>query len=259
MWTIGDYPTIARHLHPIAVATVDAAGVRAGDRVLDVAVGDGNAAILCAQRGASVLGVDLTPAQIERARARCAAEGAAVDLRVGDAEALDVDDGAFDVVLSVMGVIFAPHPERAASELARACRPGGSVAMTAWAEGGWGTSWREEARASGLLPVPPPGVHIPEEWGDPAVAEARLRSAGLEPAVSRHEFRWRFPSEQDALDTFFTAAGPFVSLLEGATAAGRGEEARRTVAEAVSAQNQATDGTCVLPAPWLLLVARRGR
>lgn len=110
MWTIGDYPTIARHLAPISAETVEALGLEVGDRVLDVGVGTGNAAIEAARRGAIVTGIDLTPAQIERARDRCAQEGVDVELRVGDADDLDVPDATFDVVLSVMGVIFAPDP-----------------------------------------------------------------------------------------------------------------------------------------------------
>ncbi|MGH9112401.1 MAG: methyltransferase domain-containing protein [Acidimicrobiales bacterium] len=96
MWTVGDYPAVARHLLPISVEVVEAVGIGAGQRVLDVGVGDGNTAIVAAKRGAVVTGVDLTPAQIERARRRTEAEGVAVELREGDAEDLPVDDASFD-------------------------------------------------------------------------------------------------------------------------------------------------------------------
>src|SRR6478609_872549 len=131
IWAAGDYSVVARQFLPMSVETVEAVGVRAGDRVLDVGTGNGNAAIEAARRGATVTGIDLTPEQVDLARKRCADEGLDVDLRVGNAEALDVPDASYDVVLSVLGVIFAPDHARALGEMARACRPRGTVAMTA--------------------------------------------------------------------------------------------------------------------------------
>ena len=254
VWTIGDYPVIARHLLPISVETVAAIGVRPGDRVLDVGVGSGNAAIEAARRGASVTGIDLTPAQIERARARCASAGVEVDLRVGDAAALDVLDASFDVVLSVMGVIFAPDHVRAAAELARACRPDGTVAITAWARGGWADRWR--AQVAHLVPAPPPGGPMPDEWGDPAEVIRRLADAGLDATVEERSFAFRFPSVETAVDVFLSAAGPFVKFMEAASALGRSQEARQELLGAVVESNAAGDGGCELPAPYLLAVAK---
>lgn len=255
MWTIGDYPTVARHLLPISEQLVEQAGVTAGQRVLDVAVGDGNAAILAARRGASVVGVDLTPAQIDRARARCLAEGVDVDLRIGDAEALDVGDGEFDVVVSAMGVIFAPNHERAAAELARAVRPGGTVAITAWYAEGFSLQWR--AKVKELFPDAPDEPLPQDEWGIPEEAARRLAAVGLEPEVTVRPFDWRFPNEEVALATFLEAAGPFVMFMEAATAMGVGDEARAAAAAAVHEANEATDGTCRLPAPYVLVIASR--
>ena len=255
VWTIGDYPVIARHLLPISVETVATVGVRAGDRVLDVGVGNGNAAIEAVRRGATVTGIDLTPAQIERARSRCAVEGVEVDLRVGNAERLDVPDGAFDVVLSVMGVIFAPDHERAIAEMARACRPGGTVAITTWAEDGWSGRWR--SRAARLLPVPPPGRPAPDEWGDPDEVVRRFATARLRATVERRSFAFRFPTEEDALETFVGAAGPYVQFMETAAELGLAEEARRELRAVLAETNEADDGTCRLPAPYLLAVSQR--
>jgi Zn-dependent alcohol dehydrogenase len=128
MWTIGDYPAVARRLLPISVDTVEELPITTGTRVLDVGTGDGNFALEAARRGAVVVGIDLAPAQIEQAAARAVADGLDVDLRVGDAEALDVEDGSFDVVASVLGMMFVPDHEKAAAEMVRACRPGGTVA-----------------------------------------------------------------------------------------------------------------------------------
>jgi SAM-dependent methyltransferase len=255
VWTIGDYPIIARHLLPISVETVEAVGIRSSDRVLDVGVGSGNAAIEAARRGATVTGIDLTPAQIERARSRCADEGVQVELRVGNAEKLDVPDASFDVVLSVMGVIFAPDHARAIAEMARACRPGGTVAITTWAEGGWSSRWR--SRAALLLPAPRPGSPTPDEWGDPDEVVNRFAAAGLRATVERRSFAWRFSSEEEALETFLGAAGPYVQFMETASSVGRADEALHELRAALAETNEAGDGTCRLPAPYLLAVSRR--
>lgn len=254
MWTIGDYPTVARHLLPISQTVIKALAIEDGEDVLDIAVGDGNAAILAAREGANVTGIDLTPAQIERATARCKAEKVKVDLRVGDAQALELPDESFDVVLSVMGVIFAPDHAAATREMARVCRPGARVAMTSWTQSGWAITWR--SRVAHLVP-PSASVPTPDEWGDPDTARDRLASAGLAPKVEQRNFAWRFPSPETALDTFLTASGPFVSFMESLEPLGKAEEGRALLLEAIHEANVATDGSCTLPAAYLLLTATR--
>jgi len=255
MWTTGDYPVVARHLLPISVDLVDRVGIRPGDRVLDVGVGNGNAAFEAARRGAQVTGIDLTPAQIARAHARAEAEGLEVDLQVGDAQDLDVADAGFDVVLSVMGVIFAPDHARALAEMTRAARPGGTVALTTWAGGGWSDCWR--SRAAGLVPAAPPGSPAPDEWGHPDEVTRRFAALDLQVEVQERPFAWAFASEAEALHTFTTSAGPYVQLMETATRLGRAEVVRAELAAAMAELNQATDGSCRLDAPYLLAVAVR--
>jgi SAM-dependent methyltransferase len=254
IWSSGDYPVIARRLAPISVELIDAIGIGPGDRVLDIGVGNGNAAIEAAHRGARVTGIDLTPIQIERARARCVDEQVEVDLRVGNAEHLDVPDASFDQVLSVMGVIFAPDHERALAEMARAARPGGTVALTAWAEDGWSSCWR--SRAAELLPAPLAGSPQPDAWGDPDELDRRLRAAGLAATVEMRSFTWEFASEAEALDTFVTSAGPYVQFLRTATELGVADQALAILRESLADANAATDGACRLPAPYLLGLGR---
>lgn len=255
LWSLGDYGAIARYLFPISVETVDAAGVTAGHQVLDVATGDGNAAIVAAQRGATVTGIDLTPAQVELARARCQAEGLDVDLRVGDAQNLDVADASFDAVVSVMGAIFAPDHERALAEMARACRPGGTVALTAWANEGWFVAWR--AASAHLVTPPPPGSPQPDAWGDSDETKRRFAAAGLDVTVEVRPFQWSFASVEECMTFFETSAAPFITFFEAMRAAGTEDEARECLGAALDEVNEATDGTCVLPSPFVLAVARR--
>ena len=129
MWGSGDYTAVAARIHAMAERLCAAADVVAGSRVLDVATGSGNAAIAAARCDADVVGIDYVPALLARARQRAQAEGLAVEFLEADAEALPFPDASFDVVLSVVGVMFAPDQERAAAELVRVCRPGGTIAL----------------------------------------------------------------------------------------------------------------------------------
>lgn len=251
LWTLGYYPTIARHLMPIAVATIDALGIRPGERVLDVGTGTGNAAVEAARRGAVVSGVDLTPRQIEFARKRCEVEEVSVELSVGDAQELGWADGAFDAVVSVMAVALAPDHARAAAEMVRVARPGGRIAMTWWSSGGWSAAWRE--RLADLMPPPSPDGPMPDEWSDPGEFARRLRAAGLgDVSVTERPFAWRFASIDEGMETFVTGAGPYVRTMAVADDLGRGDEARATFRAALEEANVADDGSLVLPGPYLL-------
>jgi ubiquinone/menaquinone biosynthesis C-methylase UbiE len=164
MWALGDYPSVATEVIPgLGAALVDACRIGPGQRVLDVAAGSGNAAIPAALTGAEVVACDLTPSLLEAGRALAAARAAVVDWREGDAEALPFGDGSFDVVLSCVGVMFAPHHRVAAAELARVCRPGGTIAMINWTPQGF------IGQLFGLMksyvPPPPAGAQPPPLWG----------------------------------------------------------------------------------------------
>lgn len=255
IWTIGDYPAIARRLLPISVDVVETLKIETGRRVLDVGVGDGNTAIEAARRGASVTGVDLTPAQIHKARARAVAEGLNLELYEANAEDLPLDDASFDDVVSVMGMIFAPDHRRAARELARVCRPGGQVAITAWADEGWFRAWRD--RALPLIPPPPPGGPDPDAWGRLDVLRQRLTDGGLEVEAQTRPFVWDFASVDESLEFFTTNAGPFIAFMEHVAGLGKADEARAMLREVIEETNVADDGTVRLDAPYLLAVGRR--
>jgi len=164
MWASGDYPfMVDTFLLPLGPRLVDAAGITAGTRVLDVAAGTGNAALPAAARGADVTASDLTPELLEAGRARAQAAGLELEWVPADAEQLPFEDASFDVVMSSIGVMFAPHHQAAADELVRVCRPGGTIAVLSWTpEGMLGNLF---ATMKPFMPPPPPGVQAPPLWG----------------------------------------------------------------------------------------------
>jgi ubiquinone/menaquinone biosynthesis C-methylase UbiE len=164
MWALGDYPTLAREIvAPLGERLAEAAAVNAGDRVLDVGAGTGNAAIAAARRGARVVASDLTPELLDAGRAWAREEGVDLDWVEADAEDLPFGDAEFDVVMSCIGAMFAPHHETTAAELLRVCRPGGTIAMVNWTpEGLVGDIFRTMAP---FAPAPAPDAQPPIMWG----------------------------------------------------------------------------------------------
>jgi SAM-dependent methyltransferase len=181
-WGDGDYARIAATLEPAAEVLLDAVAPPPGARLLDVACGTGNVALAAIGRGALATGVDASPALIAQARGRAAAAGARAEFLVGDAGALPVPDGAFDATVSCFGVIFAPDPAGAAAEMARATRPGGTIALTAWLASG--AIW-EAGRV--LRAAFPAGDGPPPRWEDAGWVAALLAAAGgRDPRVAEH-------------------------------------------------------------------------
>jgi SAM-dependent methyltransferase len=211
-WASGDFAEIATLIVPVAERLADAADLQAGWDVLDVATGSGNAAIAAARLGCDVTGIDYVPALLERGRSRAAVEGLAIDFVDGDAEAIPFGDGSFDAVLSVYGSMFAPDHARTAAEMARVCRPGGTIAIASWrADGFLGAMFRCIAAH-----VPPPaGVASPMLWGKEEHLDVLF--AGDVSWLHRTEtFTFRFRSADDFVDTFASYYGPTLKALEAA-------------------------------------------
>jgi ubiquinone/menaquinone biosynthesis C-methylase UbiE len=210
-WSSADFALIGTTLQPVGEALCEAADVSAGERVLDVACGNGNAALAAARRFAEVTGVDYVPAFLERARARAEADGLELEVREGDAEALPCADGEFDVVLSTFGVMFAPDQERAARELVRVCRPGGRIALASWTPDGF---VGKLLRVVGQHVPPPAGVQPPSAWG----TERRLRElfqGGVgDLATARREYRFRYRSAAHWIAVFRAHYGPIHRAFE---------------------------------------------
>jgi len=204
-WSAGDYAVIGTTLQIVGESLAEAADVRAGERVLDVACGNGNAALAAARRFARVTGIDYVPALLERARARASAEGLDLELREADAEALPFPDGAFDVVLSTFGVMFTPDQARAARELLRVCRRRGRLALACWTPEGF---VGELLRAVGRHVPPPAGLGSPARWGTRAGLDALLGPYVRTVSVEERTFTFRYRSAAHFVEVFRAFYGP---------------------------------------------------
>ncbi|MEA2149681.1 MAG: hypothetical protein QOD69_1511 [Solirubrobacteraceae bacterium] len=205
-WASGRYDLCAQRIAAGAQAVVEAAAIEPGMTVLDVATGTGNAAIPAAQAGARVTGLDLTPELFDVARVHAEEAGVTVEWVEGDAEALPFEDASFDRVLSVFGVMFAPRQKIAAAELARVCRPGGSVVVANWTPRGF--FGRLFAIVADHLP-PPPDAASPTQWGEEGHVR-KLLGGQLLLAQELRVIDMHPPSRDAVVALFDNAFGPFV-------------------------------------------------
>ena len=164
-WSSGDYAVIGTTLQIVGEELCEALDVRSGQKVLDVAAGNGNASLAAARRWCKVVATDYVPALLERARERAVAERLDFEFREADAEALPFPDGAFDAVVSTFGVMFTPDQERAAAEMVRVCKHGGKIGLANWTPAGF---VGQIFKTIGKHVAPPPGVKSPALWGTPA-------------------------------------------------------------------------------------------
>ncbi len=251
-WSSGDFSVVAARIVLTAEQLCDTADLRAGWRVLDVATGSGNAAIAAARHGCTAVGVDYVPSLLERGRKRAAAEGLAVELVEGDAEALPFPDESFDAVTSIFGTMFAPDHQKTADEVLRVCRPGGTIALGSWTpEGFIGELFRTISRH-----VPPPaGVQSPMLWG----TEAHLRElfgediSSLE--VTERTFTFRFPSADHFVSFFRLWYGPTLKAFDALEGAARDALERDLVSLAERFDRLGTGDAIAIPATYIEAVA----
>ena len=252
-WSSGDYAAVAARIHPISEQLIQTADLPAGAHVLDIAAGSGNAAIAAARCGCVVTGIDYVPELLDRGRARAAAEGLAVDFEDGDAEQLAYPDSSFDAVVSVVGVMFAPDQERAAAELLRVCRPGGTVALASWTPEGF---VGELFRTMGRHVPPPPGLRPPLEWGREERILELLGSGVGNVRMQRRHFVFRFTAPEEFADFFRATYGPTLKAFEALDEDGR-HRLYGDLVDLARWSNRSADDTVRIPAEYLEVIAVR--
>ncbi len=253
VWAAGDYARIAEHLTAGATAFLERIPHAPGDRLLDIGCGAGQLALLAARRGVRAEGVDIVEPLVAEARRRAEAEGLPARFQEGDAEDLPVADGAFDIVASLIGAMFAPRPERVAAEMLRACRPGGTIAMANWTPDGFIGRFFRTVGAH----VPPPDMPSPLLWGDAEVVRERFGDGLAEMSAERttYPFRYDMPPEE-VVALFSEYFGPVVRARAALDAEGRAALEADLLALWREA-NQAGAGKTAVDAGILEVVARR--
>lgn len=252
-WATGDFHQIGRQIIPVSEDLIQAVDPHAGTRVLDVACGSGNAALVAARRFCEVSGIDYVPALLERARLRATAEGSEIDFRIGDAQALPFHDASFDAVVSVFGVMFAPDQERAAAELQRVCRPGGRIGLASWMPDGIAADFFDtHARYN----PPPAGVPQPTRWGTAVALDEMFHEGGREIRSEVRSIRQYYRSVDHAVDMYARWFGPTARTMQMLTADSEAR-LRHDLAAVMSKYNVATDGTLVLEGTYLQTVIER--
>jgi ubiquinone/menaquinone biosynthesis C-methylase UbiE len=252
-WASGDYAVVGTTLQIVGESLCEALDLRSGQRVLDVAAGNGNATLAAARRWAEVTSTDYVPTLLERGRARAIAEGLNdIDFREADVEALPFDDESFDIVVSTFGCMFAPDHLRTASEMLRVCRPGGKIGMANWTPESF---IGEVFKVLGRHVAPPAGVKSPALWGSRPHLASLFETQGLVRAESRH-FMFRYRSPEHFLHVFKTWYGPVHKAFAALDATRQAVLADDLMA-LMARFNRADDGTLVVPSEYLQVVITR--
>jgi ubiquinone/menaquinone biosynthesis C-methylase UbiE len=257
MWASGDYPSMVEtFLLPLGPRLVAACDIGPGMRVLDVAAGTGNASIPAAQRGASVTASDLTPELLDAGRSRAEAEGVELEWREADAENLPFDDESFDVVMSCIGAMFAPHHQAVADELVRVCRRGGTIGLLSWTpEGMIGALFRTMGP---FAPPPPPGAQPPPLWGSEAHVQELLGDRVAVRSQERDVLEvTQFEHPQDWGEHFKERYGPTITAQAKARRVGREADFEEALRRFCDEWNLGTPDNARFEQEYLLLVGTR--
>ena len=254
-WASGDYAAVAARIPVMSERLCDAADLRSGTRVLDVAGGSGNTALAAARCGCEVTSMDYVPSLLERGLQRAAAEGLPVEFVEGDAQAMPFGDASFDAVVSVVGVMFAADQEAAAGEMLRACAPGGTIALANWTpEGFIGGLFRA---IGAHLPPPPAGFAPPPLWGTEDRLRELLGPGVREMSTRRRDYTFRFDAPRHFTDFFRENYGPVVATFAALEPAAQ-ESLESEIDDLVRRFDRlGGEGPVAIPAEYLEVVAIR--
>ena len=249
-WSSGDYAVVGTTLQIVGEELCEALDLRAGQKVLDVAAGNGNVSLAAARRWCDVVSTDYVPALLERGRARAAADGLTIAFQEADAETLPFADGSFDAVVSTFGVMFTPHQERAAAELLRVCKSGGRIGLANWTpEGFIGQLFKTLGK---YLP-PPAGVRSPALWGTRERLTEMFGPASVSIKTQPRYFNFRYRTPEHFVDVFKSYYGPMLKAF-AALEPEKQTALRSDLLTLIARMNKATDLTMVVPSEYLEVV-----
>jgi ubiquinone/menaquinone biosynthesis C-methylase UbiE len=252
-WSTGNYAVVGTTLQIVGENLCEALDLRSGARVLDVAAGNGNATLAAARRWCEVTSADYVPSLLESGRARAQAEGHTIKFQEADAENLPYPDASFDAVLSTFGVMFTPDQDKAATELARVCRPGGRIGLANWTPESF---IGQLFKTIGKYIPPAPGVKSPALWGTKERLDELFGRTAREIRTTSREFTFRYRSPTHWIDVFRTYYGPMNKTF-GALDVEKQAAFTKDLLALMASRNRSGDHTLVLPSEYLEVVIER--
>ncbi len=246
-WSSGDYAVVGTTLQIVGEQLCEALDIHSGQKVLDVAAGNGNITLAAARRWCDVVSTDYVPSLLERGRLRAAAEGLSVEFKEADAEALPFANASFDAVVSTFGVMFTPNQDKAAAELLRVCKSGGKIGLANWTpEGFIGQLFKTLGK---YLP-PPAGAKSPALWGTEARIKEMFGASAVSIKAERLNFNFRYRSPEHFLDVFRNYYGPMLKAFAALDATNQ-QGLRNDLLALIARMNRAEDGTMIVPSEYL--------
>jgi ubiquinone/menaquinone biosynthesis C-methylase UbiE len=249
-WSSGNYAVVGTTLQIVGEELCEALDLRAGNRVLDVAAGNGMASLAAARRWCDVTSTDYVPRLLERGRARAVAEGLTIEFKEADAEALPFADGTFDTVLSTFGVMFTPNQEKAAAELVRVCKSNGRIGLANWTPDGF---IGQLFKTLGKYLPPPAGAKSPALWGTRGRLAEMFGPAAISIRTEPRTFNFRYRSAEHFLDVFKNYYGPMLKAFAALDEAGQ-NGLKQDIYALLARMDRAGDGTMVVPSEYLEVV-----
>ncbi|KQV79344.1 SAM-dependent methyltransferase [Massilia sp. Root351] len=249
-WASGDFAVIGVTLQMVGESLAEAADIRAGQQVIDIAAGNGNATLAAAHRFAKVTSTDYVPALLEKGRARAAAEGLAVEFQVADAEALPFGDASFDAALSTFGIMFAPNHAQSSSEMLRVLRPGGRIGMANWTPEGF---IGQLFKTIGQHVPPPAGLKSPAMWGTEGYLNELFGAQAASIQAQRKVFNFRYASAAHWLQMFRDFYGPVHKAFAALDEAGA-QALERDLTALLERCNTAGAASLIVPGEYLEVV-----
>jgi ubiquinone/menaquinone biosynthesis C-methylase UbiE len=253
-WSSGDYAVVGATLQIVGEDLCEALDLRSGQKVLDVAAGNGNVTLAAARRWCDVTSTDYVPALLQRGRTRAAAEGWSIEFQEADAEALPFADATFDAVVSTYGVMFTPNQDKAAAEMLRVCKPGGKIGLANWTPEGF---IGQVFKSIGKYLPPPAGAKSPALWGTRRRLEEMFGAAASAIKAEPRNVMFRYRSPEHFLEVFKTYYGPTLKAFAALDETGQRGLTTDLLA-LIATLNRAKDGTMVVPGEYLEVVISKG-